>query len=168
MYSRYEYCVYKSPCSNHFVFYKINASYEKGKVGTVREVLEYDTNNINDLMRALKRILGLIGFRNAFCGADYKNGKRYINYKSLIRYERYSKKYIFIFEDHEEEYSASFGRKLTEDNNLPGFFAVNRNDVVNLSYITRFKGNVIQVAGRQEKIIVSRDRRRELVKRFDL
>ena len=132
------------------------------------EAQKYDIDKIDELLCAVERILEFIDSQSSYQTIQYKNGLRIINLRRLVRYERYAKKYIFIFEDHEEEYSALLGKRVTKDNSLPGFFAVNRNDVINISFVSAVRDNRVYLSGESEYIYISRAKRRELEKKLYL
>ena len=61
------------------------------------EAQKYDIDKIDELLCAVERILEFIDSQSAYQTIQYKKGLRLINLRRLVRYERYAKKYIFIF-----------------------------------------------------------------------
>ena len=134
----------------------------------MRKSIDFDSEDIVDQLIALSRLLNYINSHDICRVILYRENRMLYCFNKLVRYEKYHSKYIFVFEDHVETATGYIGRRITDDNNLPGFFMANRNDVINLTYMYRLDDDGVHLIGRDEVIEVSRGRRRELVKKLDL
>ena len=134
----------------------------------MKKTIEVDTKDIQDITRVIREIISWLQNSDDFITIPFCADKATVRVSNLIRYEKYCRHYVFVYEDDEYICTSMIGRRLTDNNTLPGFFAINRNDVINLKYVKKVCNYKVYFKDGKTVLIVSRRRAQALVKMLEL
>ena len=130
----------------------------------MKRELSYDTDNIMEMMNALKTVLLDIDAVNIMGSSSDRNVSSFVNLKNLIRIVKSSKTYKFVFTDYEKLLDARPARRILGKEEMRYFVPLNRRDVINPAYIEMMDERGVHLKGQKEPIKVSRSCRQKLEK----
>ena len=134
----------------------------------MKRELSYDTNNMIDMLKVLRLVLLDIDAFNIFSSSSDRKVTLFVNLKNLIRIEKTSKTYKFVFSDYVKLLDARPARKILGHVEMRYFIPLNRRDVINPSYIGMVDESGVHLKGQKEAIKVSRSCRHKLEKYFHI
>ena len=130
----------------------------------MKEVLIYDNESFEDLTQALGIILRYLNVYKDFFVTGRGHRTRLLSSYKLVRYEKHSRFYRFVYTDHEVQMDARAARKLIHSRYMPGFVSINCSDVVNIGYVSGVDGNTVYLSRGQGAFRLADDKRENIEK----
>ena len=133
------------------------------------EIIVIDSDDLWDLLLLLKKILKLINSKNEFLVGKHASSIKCISTKGLVRYERHSRYYRFIYDsDRVVVMDSRTARERISSIDMQYFVAVNPVDVVNAGKIRYYDTSCLYMHNSDKAIPVSRGSRALLEKTLNI
>ena len=137
--------------------------------GVLLEIFVIDSDDLCDLMITLKRILRIINSKNEFIIGNHTSGVKCISTKGLIRYEKHSRYYRFVYDgDRVVIMDSRTARERISSIDMRGFIVVNPVDVINVGRVRYYDTKQLYMRNSDKAITVSRRNRALLEKTMDI
>lgn len=128
-----------------------------------------DTDDLWDLIRLLEKILKRINAKDDLFISNNTSSYKCLSTKGLTRYEKHSRFYKFVYEDHVVLLDARTAKERINSMKMCNFVVVNPVDVVNTGRIECYESGVIHLDNKENTTIaVSRSKRALLEKNMDI
>ena len=134
----------------------------------MKVVLEFDSNDIVELLYCLRKILRKLHAIDIFRKCGDKHITKILSMKNMIRYERYEKYYMLFYDGYSTMLDSRTARKILNLYNNPGLVPINTNNVINVNYLQCFDDGKVYLKLSQKELVPSKAGRHRLEKYLEL